>query len=433
MRQNPGVRQKFMFHGSRPREINTAAYRWTILLVTTGIQASIAYVSHGIGSFAPFLETDLRLNKSQVGFIGGAVNVGMTLTSLLAGRAVDGYGEKAVFIIGGLFTGAGVMWASRSNSFPVLLALLFFTGLWAASATPAGSKAIMSWFPGRRLGFALSVRQTGVPLGGLLAALSMPRVAMAFDWHTAMAIMGLIPISGAIICFFLYRVMPDGISNETNSLHQTRDTVVRSKEKQPWASLRNSNIWLVSFTSITFMAAQFTVLTYLILFLHDRVGLTIATASIFLGIAQFGGIIGRIFWGSVSDTVFRGHRRPAMACVGLAIAIMALSMLFLNHSSPVWLVGIMSWLLGFSALGWNGVHVVLISELAGKEHAGTAMGLSMTLLQIGVLAFPPIFGLFVDMTESYQSSWVALAILIVVGLLPLTKVKENKDFVDSVS
>ena len=140
-------------------------YRWVILIVTTFTQATIAFISQGIGTLAPFLVTGLGLSKTQVGFAGGAVNVGMTLTALLAGRAVDVWGEKRVLVIGGLTTGVAVILASLSNTFLVLIGLLMFTGLWAASATPAGSKAIMTWFPFSQLGLALGIRQTGIPLG----------------------------------------------------------------------------------------------------------------------------------------------------------------------------------------------------------------------------------------------------------------------------
>jgi len=70
------------------------SYRWVILSVTTFTQSTIALISQGIGTLAPFLVVGLGLSKTQVGFAGGAVNVGMILTALLAGRAVDVWGKR---------------------------------------------------------------------------------------------------------------------------------------------------------------------------------------------------------------------------------------------------------------------------------------------------------------------------------------------------
>ncbi|WP_206808877.1 MFS transporter [Paradesulfitobacterium ferrireducens] len=416
MNHNTGVQKRLAAGGNITAGSNSMLYSWLILILATGVQASIAFVSLGIGSLAPFIESGLGLNKSQVGFIGGAVNVGMTLTALLAGRFVDSRGEKIVLLIGGLFTGAGIMLASLSNTFPVLLLLLFFTGLWAASATPAGSKAIMSWFPPSKLGFAFSVRQTGVPLGGLFSALVLPHLALAFGWKAGMAVMGVVPICGALLFQLLYKTSPRSKA--------ASDNPHKAQLNFRWI-IRNFNIWLVSLTAVTFMGAQFIVIAYLVLFLHDQIGFSIALASIFLVISQCGGIIGRIFWGFVSDTIFRGKRRPALISVGAIAVVMSFSMIFLTPASSVWFVGIMSFLLGFSAIGWNGVYVALISELAGAAQAGTAVGFSITLIQLGVLAFPPLFGYFVDITKSYQASWMMLAILLVVGILMLLPVKEK--------
>ena len=48
-----------------------------------------------------------------------------------------------------------------------------------AASTPAGGRAILAWFD-RDRGFAMGIRQTGVPVGGLLGALTLPLVAHAF-------------------------------------------------------------------------------------------------------------------------------------------------------------------------------------------------------------------------------------------------------------
>ena len=39
---------------------------------------------------------------------------------------------------------------------------------------------------GRRLGFFLSIKQSGVPVGGLLAGLVLPPIAIAYGWQWAL-------------------------------------------------------------------------------------------------------------------------------------------------------------------------------------------------------------------------------------------------------
>jgi len=392
------------------------SYRWVILSITTFTQATIALISQGIGTLAPFLVVGLGLSKTQVGFAGGAVNVGMILTALLAGRAVDMWGEKRVLVVGGLTTGGAILLTSLSNSFPILIALLMFTGLWAATSTPAGSKAIMTWFPFSQRAMALGIRQTGVPLGGLVAALTIPPIAIHYGWQMAMVSMSAGAIFGAAVCQFSYRDHPLEVGR-----------TLKSKRGKQWTHLlRNKNIWLVGLTGITFVAGQFIIVTYLVLYLHDKTGQSVALASRFLALVHFGGMAGRIFWGYFSDTFFQGKRKPVLGLIGIIGAVMALVMLFLSQTTPLWIVGLATWFFGFTAVGWNGIYITMLSEMAGKDQAGTAVGMGLTLLQLGVLTFPPAFGLLVDRSGSYETSWIGLSTLMGLGVLILILVKEKK-------
>lgn len=395
------------------------SYRWVILSVTTFTQATIALISQGIGTLAPFLVVGLGLSKTQVGFAGGAVNVGMILTALLAGRAVDMWGEKKVLVVGGITTGGAILLTSFSNSFPTLIALLMFTGLWAATSTPAGSKAIMTWFPFSQRAIALGIRQTGVPLGGLVAALIIPPIAIHYGWQMAMVTMGAVAIFGAAVCQVTYRDYPIEVGS------------TKVKKVSQWTHLlRNKNIWLVGLTGMTFVAAQFIIVTYLVLYLHDKTGQSVALASLFLALVHFGGMAGRIFWGYISDSFFLGKRKPVLGLIGIIAAGMSLVMLFLSPTTPLWIVGLTTWIFGFTAVGWNGIFITMLSEIAGKDQAGTAVGMGLTLLQLGVLMFPPAFGLLVDLSGSYKTSWIGLSILMGLGVLILLLVKEKQAIED---
>ncbi|GAB6155001.1 MFS transporter [Desulfosporosinus burensis] len=404
-----------MNNSASSKNKDIGSYRWVILSVTTFTQSTIALISQGVGTLAPFLVAGLGLSKTQVGFAGGAVNVGMILTALLAGRAVDIWGEKKVLVVGGLTTGGAILLASFANSFPMLIALLMFTGLWAATSTPAGSKAIMTWFPFSQRAMALGIRQTGVPLGGMVAALIIPPIAIRFGWQMAMVTMSAGAVFGAVVCLLTYRDHPAEVGS-TNLI----------KGRQWTHLLRNKNIWLVGLTGITYVAAQYTIVTYLVLYLHDKTGQSVALASRFLALVQFGGMVGRIFWGYVSDNYFLGKRKPVLGIIGIIAAGMAFVMLFLSQTTPLWIVGLATWIFGFTAIGWNGIYVTMLSEMVGKDQAGTAVGMGLTLLQLGVLTIPPAFGLLVDLSGSYEISWIGLGILMALGALTLLLVDEKK-------
>jgi sugar phosphate permease len=370
-----------------------------------------------MGSLAPFLIESFTLTNAQIGIVGVSVNAGMMFTAILAGKVVDLRGEKVVLVGGGLLTGLGALLASRSGTFEWLVVLLFFTGLWASASTPAGGKAVMTWFPYNKRGFVLGIRQTGVPIGGLAAALTLPLIAMKYGWQGAMVGMGIVAIIGSIV---------SQITLKDNFDKQTKNVNISRKSGEEWAVLRNKDVWLVSLTAITYVSAQATLVTYLVVFLHIYLGKSIVIAGFLMALAQLSGASGRIVLGIVSDTVFHGFRKPVLVISGTLAALMSLAMIFINSSTPLWVIGIIIGLFGFSAIGWNGIYAAFMAEIVGKEQAGTALGLGLSLVQIGVLFFPPTFGLIVDYRGNYTMSWVVLSLLVFAGVLILSLVHETE-------
>jgi len=372
-------------------------YFWVVLVITTGAQVSVSFVHQGIATLAPFFVSDLGLSRAQVGFLSGAVNIGMACTMLIAGVLVDQLGEKVVLVTGGLLTGITVMAASLANSFIVLLVLLIVAGFWVATATPAGSKGIMSWFPANRRGFALGFRQTGLPLGGALSAVVLPGVAMFYSWKGAMVVAGIVAISGMLPVAIFYR----------QSSEKSKEGGESSGGKLKLL-VYNRNLWLISLTSFAMTSAQYTVLGYLELFYHEGLGYPVRFASYMLALAQLAGMIGRVFWGLVSDRIYSGVRRYPFIIVILLTAAVFLAMAIVSPGFPMCFIVFLSWMAGFTAIGWNGLYITMVSELAGGVLAGTALGISLTVIQFSVLVVMPIFGVMVDHTGSYQSAWLML-------------------------
>lgn len=339
-------------------------YFWVVLIIATGAQMSVSFVHQGIATLAPFFVTDLGLSRAQVGFLSGAINIGMSFTTLIIGVLVDRLGEKVVLIAGGILTGLTVLATSLANSFNVLAALLIVTGFWVATATPAGSKGIMSWFPASRRGFALGFRQTGLPLGGALSAMVLPGLAMIYGWRGAMLGAGVVAISGTLLVAIFYR---------QSSAPEKSKNSGGPGGGQLKLLLHNRNLWLISFAAFTMMSAQYTVLGYLELFYHEGLGYSVRIASYMLALAQLAGMCGRIFWGLVSDRIFSGVRRYPFMIAILLTAAMFLAMTFVRPGLPMWFIVILSWMAGFTAIGWNGLYIAMVSELAGGNLAGTAL------------------------------------------------------------
>src|SRR5207248_8971873 len=107
--------------------------------------------------------------------------------SAAAGHAVDRLGERPLLVAGPLGVAAATLLAALSPA-PLLLTLaLAGAGVALGTCAPSGGKAMLVWFPPRIRGLAMGLRQTSVPLAGVLAAATLPSLAIWLGWRGPVA------------------------------------------------------------------------------------------------------------------------------------------------------------------------------------------------------------------------------------------------------
>lgn len=389
--------------------------RWFFLTVATLAQVSVAIIRLGIPALMPFIKEDFRLSRTEVGFLSSVMNGATGAAGIPCGKAVDRFGERRVIAYGCVATGLiiiGMLWAFNLT---ILLPILLLTGFASATSTPAGSKAVAGWFPVRERGTAMGFRQMGIPLGGAIAALTLPALALSFGWRFALAVAGLLGIVMGVVALRLYEEPSiSSVSPEGGRPAGVKDLLARKDIRAVLAY-----VFILS-------GSQWSYLTYLELYLTETLRLSITLAAGLLAVGQISGAAGRVVWGLLSDRFFGGRRKSALLLVGGLAILMALWTSLFSAETPLWIVASVVAFLGLTLQGWNGLTHALAAELAGTHAAGLAAGLNITLGFLGVTVLPPIFGFIVDQTGSYPMAWIALAGTIGGGLAALHWVREKK-------
>ena len=377
------------------------------------VQIVIAAVTQGIPTLAPWIRADLGLSLGEVGLLGTAISVGTVVCIATAGWAVDAYGEKLVQVLGAVSVGlAAVLFAGLPFG-GLALGPLVVVGMGAAAPTPSGSAAVMGWFPPGLRGLAMGVRQTGTAFGGAAAAAFAPPLAEALGWRAAVLSGAACCILTGVGCLFTY--------TEAGGHHATRRS-----SRVPLTALITRDVVLVSVAGGLLPFAQFAIITYLALYLSQAHGVPVTTGAELLLAAQLAGGVGRIIWGIASDRLFASRRRPPLIAAGLMATAGTQILALLPREVPLaWLVAL-AVVLGFSAIGWQGNWVALISELAGPTAQGRTVGLSMTITYTGVAVGPPLVGFLVDRVGSWPIAWTVLAALLALGSLLLVPVRERR-------
>lgn len=398
--------------------LSTSSYRWVVLLIATLVQVGVSILQQAPAALGPVLTQDLGLSRAQVGLLSSAIWGGMLIAMLPVGLLIDRRGERGVILAGVTVMALLALWAAQVSTFGWLLVLFLLASLGASSSAPGGSKAIAAWFPRSQRGGAMGVRQTGVTMGGLAAALILPPIAVVFGWETGLRLAAGVTLF-TVVCFALfYRELPSDAGE--------RATGAATSPHVPVGSIvRNPSFLAATGYAFVLMGAQGSAASYLSLSLHEEVRLSIVAAGALLAVFQVGGIVGRIGWGVVSDRI--GRRRPVMLLVGLVAMMSCFAMAFAGERTALPFVVILAFLLGSSTMGWNGLYLTLLSESVPIRAAATAMGASLTISFVGMFFASPLFGLVADLTGSYDASWLALVGWVAIGTALALLVREPRE------
>ncbi|WP_095199137.1 MFS transporter [Mesorhizobium carmichaelinearum] len=391
-------------------------HRWKVLGIGVAANASFSATFSSIPATAVVLRQGYHLSNAELGLALGLLGLGVALSELPWGLLTDRWGDRRVLLIG---LGATAVWLlamamlvvpTRSGVPDVMLlsASLLLTGLLGGSVNGSSGRAIMGWFRENERGFAMSIRQTAVPLGGGLGALVLPSLALAFGFS---AVFGLLAGASALSAVFAWRWLREP---------PTAGHVVASAAAGP-APLRNIEVWRIATAIGLLCFPQVAVLTFASVFLHDFAGLGTAAISASLAAVQVGAMVMRVWSGRFTDR--HGNRRQFLrACSALSALAFAVLWLMVLASPAMpggqsLLVAVLPLVLivaGISVSAWHGVAYTELATLAGAGHVGTALSLANTFVFVGFflvpVAIPGLLHLW-----SWAGVWLSAAICAVIA------------------
>jgi ACS family hexuronate transporter-like MFS transporter len=349
----------------------------------------------------------------QVGLFLPAVYLGGVLMALPAGWFTDRLGVRLTLAVGQALTGTLVALAALGHSLPAMLGALVVAGFGFSVANPATGRAIVEWFPPRERGVAMGIKQTGLTLGGVAGALTLPPVAAGLGWRDALMVAGAISLVSAVAV---------GVAYRSPSAPAAVPSGDRPRLIELGGVMRRPGVLVVFACGFMLSIAQSSLLAYLALASIEAFGVTAVAAGRLLAVAQVGGTAARLVWGYVSDRYFGGRRRPGVIATALLGAI-AYAVLAGGEALPVLVAGPLALIAGAGAFGWVGLYFALVAEIGGARYAGLLTGVAVVFAWSGVLVGPVLFGLVRDVAGAYALPWTLLAVVSVVAAVALARLK----------
>ena len=388
---------------------------WLPLLATLFIQAMVAMALLTLPVMAPVAAKALEVSPALVGVYVAITYAGAMFASLTSGTTVSRLGPIRVSQLGLILCAIGLCLCAVPWLPAIGLGALLI-GLGYGPITPASSQILARTTQPSQMALVFSIKQTGVPVGAMMAGAIVPSLMLGIDWQWSLVVVAVACVVSAALSQPLREAMDD--------LRQASLTFQMSTLTTPLRMvLGHRALSTMAACSFMFSMVQMSLTTYLVTYLHDDLAYGMVSAGLLLSVTQMGGIGGRIAWGLVADRWLGAQKTLALLAILMASSALATALLL--PTLPLW--GIWSVLLvfGASAIGWNGVYLAEVARQAPEGKASVATGGTLTFTFLGVVIGPPLFGALSSAFGTYRAGFLALVITSSLCAWVLYRLKPN--------
>lgn len=359
-----------------------------------------AAIQFGTAAVGPQLQAHYGLTLTQLGVLFSVHLLTNALVLVPAGMAVDRFGSRLPTLVGGAAATVGLLAPALGSTRTALFVGLAACGVGAGVVPVAGAHVIFGAYAAGRRAWAFGVRQTAVPLAGLLAVVLVPALTAvggvrlmfwALALGTALATVWLASIAPR------HRRLPDGGG---------RGGLVE--------------IWRVPGMRRILAVAALYILVVQALVVYTVPAARAAGFSSFAAQAVFfavtlSAVVSRVAWGRLADRGGGRDRRPVLVRIGLVSAVGGCLFTLALHVGPVTAVAAGA-LFAFGGFGWNAIVYVMAAEHAPPGLVARALSVTFALVFLLSAAGTPALALLAE-KAGWNAVWLTVACLSGVGSL----------------
>jgi MFS family permease len=375
----------------RGRDASVARSQLGLLTTITMCMGIGPLLIYALTATAPLVISELELSRTQFGSFAATAFAAAAVTSAGIGRLVDEGSERATMIV--LFAGAGLalVLAAVSGNYLALLFAVVVSGAAQALSNPLTNRLVSTHArPGGR-GLLMGVKQSGVQMAQLVAAVAVPSLALLFGWRGALASTAALAIMGIALAWVSVpgsaRVSPVRVSRG---------------ETAPLPSL----VWWLTGHALLSGAALQAVNVYLPLYGYEELGLSLRSAALTAAVVGGVGMAARIAWGTLTERIVS----TALPLLGLSLlaSVGVLGIILADSASSPPLLWVGAAVFGASGIAANVVLMVAVVKTVPLVSVGRASGVLAIGLYVGFAIGPIAFGAIVDRSSSYLLGWSAV-------------------------
>jgi MFS family permease len=375
------------------------------LAVTMLMQTTSAFLMRALPVLGPIITEAGGVAPEQIGHLASIGSLGSVWFLLSGGPLLVRLGPARLLQIGALVGAVGLALTLTGNWIGFLLAA-FLIGVGYGPSPPAGSDILQRHAPPQHRGLIFSIKQSGVPLGGAIAALLIPALTTLYDWRAAMAISALLA-AATILLVQPWRETIDAGRDVTRRVTIAQMFSPRTILEPIRAQRLVPALPYLTYTGFAFAIVQGSIFAFFVTFMSTDRGFSLTQAGTAFAVVQGVGVVSRVGVGWISDRIGSGIR--TLILLGVLSSIMTATTAMISLDWPWPLVLLAGGATGFAAASWNGVYLAEVARVSPREAVGNVTAGSTFFVFIGYVVGPSAFAALVQYTGDYTLAFLLTA------------------------
>jgi MFS family permease len=377
-------------------------------------QVAAACVLAAVPVLAPAIAASIGVDASLVGIYYGLVFAAATVVSAWSGWLIERFRAVRTNQLALVCSGASLLIASVAT-LPAMTLTALLVGAGYGPNTPSSSQVLMQVTPPHRRALSFSLKQSGSPVGGVLAGFMLPAIVVLASWKVALFVVFVLATTTAGVIEPLRRRL-DAQAQPSRSVQRTSGLASMQ------FVLSEKRLRRLTAGGVALMVAHACFQTFLVTYLVQHVMLSLAVAGALYASMQAAGALARVVIGWSIDRL----RNPRVMLMGIAITALA-SALVVTAFAPAWPLAAM-WLVcvivGIGSSGWYGAFLSEVARATTVERAGFATGGVLFFAYGAHVAAPILASLLIAATGSYVLVFCAVALLAGVAAVSFGRIGE---------
>ncbi|MBD21410.1 MAG: hypothetical protein CMM37_10255 [Rhodospirillaceae bacterium] len=389
---------------------------YTAMLAMLMQQAMSTMSGLTIPVLAPSIAADTGISPSLIGLYTAFLYGGSMFAALAGSSFLIRFGALRVSQVCLLVVAVGLL-INISGFLYLFVIGALVTGMGGGPSTPASSQILARYSSPKQAPLIFSIKQTGVPVGGVIAGMVLPLFVTFFSWKGALLCAAMMALGLAVAL----QPLRNEFDSDRQSGHRIKAADFRSTLN---AVLCDKNIRHLAFGLFAFTGLQLVFASFFVSFLSLGLEWSLARAGVTYSIAMVAGIFGRIVWGWVGTK----HVQPLilLSFLGVSMGVSCMALGFINQewqSFPVW--GL-AFLYGLTGIGYQGVLLAEIARVSPAGMAGVVTAGAVCFAYAGMIIMPAVYGLILEIFNSYQLGFFIFGTLPIIVAAELLRTEKRQ-------